>query len=400
MSRRTLLIVVSLTANVVLGVVWWQRDAESRSLALSDAKAAESARAAADQAKVAPVADWTTLTAEATEEDFVARLKREGFPLRVIRELLRLRLREKYADRLRALEQRQPVVPYWRQRAAPQEIDLEARAKLRALNQEISNEIKQLLGPDVFQLPGDYAYENRERTYGPIPSDKIAGIESINADYSEMANQIREEARGVIFPEDREKLVFLERERRADLARALTSEEFAHYERRNSSTALGLRSQLRWFGPNEEEYVAVFEAQRAFDEKYGFQHLSGEQADRRRDSRPELFAAIEAALGSQRFEDYRLMTDGNYGGTVNMVQSIGLPPERAKDLVRIQQDAGHRAEALRREAGLAVDERLSRLESLRDEARSKVTTILGADHVGAYEQNAGNWLGQIVPPKR
>lgn len=400
MSRRTLLIVASLTANVVLGVVWWQRtvDAESRAQELDQATAAaERARAAAAQAKVAPVADWATLTAATSDADFVARLKREGFPLRVIRELLRMRLREKYADQLRALEQ-QPVVPYWRQRAAPQEIDFEARAKLRALNQEITNEIKQLLGPDVFQLPGDYAYENRERMYGPIPSEKVAGIEAINADYSEMANQIREAARAVLFSEDREKLIYLERERQADLARLLTPEELVQYERRSSLTAASLRSQLRYFMPTEAEYLTMYEVQRTFDDRYGRANLSGEQEDQRRAARPELFAAMEAALGTERFEDYRLMTDGNFGGTAEVVTALGLPDEKAKDLVRIQQDYNRRAGDVKGQGNLAAEVRSARLEALAAEARVKIVDIVGTEHLSAYERRAGEWLRQIVPP--
>lgn len=137
MSRRFLLIALSLTANVVLAVVWWQRGgAASRRLAEANRDVTESSAetgGAHERSGVATV-DWNTISAAGTDAEFVAQLRREGFPPRVIRELLRLRLRGKYAEQLRALERRQPAIPYWRQRAFPQEIDLEARAKLRALN--------------------------------------------------------------------------------------------------------------------------------------------------------------------------------------------------------------------------------------------------------------------------
>jgi hypothetical protein len=201
----------------------------------------------------------------------------------------------------------------------------------------------------------------------------------------------------VVFPEDREKLSYLERERQADLVRLLTPEELAQYELRNSPTAQGLRNQLRHFAPTEKEYVAMFDVQRSFDERYGRTQLSGEQEDRRRDARPELFAAMETALGPQRFEDYRLMTDGNFGGTSEVVKSIGLPVERAKDLVRIQQAYNRLSETVKREISLSPEQRSAQLATLAAEARGKVVEIVGTDHLRAYEGRAGTWLRQISP---
>lgn len=201
-----------------------------------------------------------------------------------------------------------------------------------------------------------------------------------------------------MFPEDRETLNYLETEKRADLERLLTPEELSQYDRRSSPTAIALRNQLRYFAPTEAEYLAMYEVQRAFDHRYGRTNLSGEQEDRRRDARPELFAAMETALGAERFSDYRLMTDGNFGGTLSMVDSIGLPPGRAKDLVRIQQDYNRRAAEVKGLAPLAAEVRLAQLESLATEARSKVAEVVGNEHRPSYERNAGQWLRQMVPP--
>lgn len=358
----------------------------SSAAAIKDASSAGMAKASSNT---------PTVPSAATDAEYVAWLDREGFPPRVVRELLRLRIQGRYAAQFKALEQRRPAVPYWRQRAVSREVDLEARAKLRALNQTITDEIKALLGPEVFHLPGDSEYENRERIYGPIAPEKIVAIEAINADYAELANQVREASRGVMFPEDREKLNYLERERHADLARLLTPDEFLQYDRRNSLSAHALRNQLRYFLPSEAEYVAMYDAQRAFDHRYGQGNLSGEQEDRRREARPELFAAMEAVLGPERFDDYRLMTDGNFGGTLRMVNSIGLPPERAKDLVRVQQEYNRRSSELKGLAGLAADVRDRQLEALGLEAREKVAAIVGAENLPAYDRAAGAWLKQI-----
>jgi hypothetical protein len=398
MSRLSLLIAVSLVANVVLGVVWWQRaSANERATAVS---AGRERLAVVDdpQSNAGGAASgWPAFDSVATDEDFVARLRRDGFPTRVIRDLVRLRIQDRYAARIAELSVDARPVPYWRNRLPPDEGHFERRASLRALHREITDTLKALLGSDAFALPGEPAFENRERTYGPIPPDKIAGIEAIVADYAEMSNQVREATKGILFPEDREMLVFLEQERRADLARLLTPGELAEYERRSSQTAMALRNQLRHFAPSETEYLAMYEVQRAFDDRYGLNHLSGEQADRRRDARRELFSAMEAALGAGRFEEYRLTTDGNYGATLSVVEAAGLPKDRARDLVRIQQDYNERAARLRAEAALAGEQTHAALEALATAARQDVGGIVGDRHMNQYLGRAGTWLRQLSP---
>ncbi len=398
MSRRSLLIAVSLVANVVLGVAWWQRaSADERATAVSAGR--ELSATVDDRQRIADdaEADGQALASHSTDEAFVARLRRAGFPARAIRDLVRQRIQDRYAARIAELSVDARPVPYWRNRLPPDEGAFERRAKMRALQREMADELKALLGAEAVALPGDPAFEQRERTYGPIPPDKIAGIEAIVADYAELSNQVREATRGVLFPEDREMLEFLERERRADLARLLTPGELSEYERRSSQTAMSLRNQLRHFAPSEAEYFAMYEVQRAFDDRYGLHSLSGEQTDRRRDARPELYASMKAALGAERFEEYRLTTDGNYGGTLSVVDAAGLPKERAKDLVRIQQDFAERAAALRADGGLTGEQKQAAFAALATEARQEVVGVVGDRHLNQYLGRAGAWLRQLSP---
>lgn len=399
MSRRSLLIAVSLVANVVLGVAWWQRAfADQRATAVSAGR--ELLAVVDDPQSIADGAasGWPAVASVATDEEFVALLRRDGFPMRAIRDLVRLRIQDRYSARIAELSVDVRPIPYWRNRLPPDEGDFERRAKLRALRQAMIEELKALLGPDALALPGDSTFELRERMYGPIPPDKVAGIQAITADYAELINQVREKTRGIVFPEDREMLAFLERERSADLARLLTPTELAEYEKRNSPTATALKNQLRHFAPSEAEYLAMYEIQRAFDERYGLSNLSGEQADRRRAARPELYAAMEAALGSERFEEYRLMTDGNFGGTLSVVEAAGLPKERAKDLVRIQQDFNERAARLRTDGTFTSEQGRDAFEELAKEARQEVIRVVGELHLNQYLVMAGAWLRQLSPP--
>jgi hypothetical protein len=106
---------------------------------------------------------------------------------------------------------------------------------------------------------------------------------------------------------------------------------------------------------------------------------------------------MEAALGAGRFEEYRLTTDGNYGATLSVVEAAGLPKDRARDLVRIQQDYNERAARLRAEAALAGEQTHAALEALATAARQDVGGIVGDRHMNQYLGRAGTWLRQLSP---
>lgn len=69
-----------------------------------------------------------------------------------------------------------------------------------------------------------------------FPREKTRQLQSIAADYRELAEQIYARSSGIIPPEDREKLGLLEQEKNADLAKVLTPPELEEYQQRSSDT--------------------------------------------------------------------------------------------------------------------------------------------------------------------
>jgi hypothetical protein len=341
---------------------------------------------------------WAHLTGEADDAGFVARLRADGFPPRMVRLLVLLRLRERFAAQFDELAAKSANPPYWRSRPFGLDVDPETRARRRALEREINELAQTLLGPDAGRIPGDAGYEEQKRLFGDLPPQKIAAIEAIQRDYNNLESRVREAGSGLDLPEDREKLAYLERERRADIVRSLTPEELEQYDRRSSPAAMDVRSRLRNFDPTEDEFLKVYRLQRDFDERYGRDNLSGAEEDRRRAAQPELAAQIAAALGPERFADFQVFTDGNYSGTRSFVTSVGLPVETAKSLVTVQREVNRRAAELRADRSVPDDQRAAQLAALQKEADAKVSAIVGAERLDGYKRGAGNWLSRIVPP--
>jgi hypothetical protein len=392
---KTAIILLSLALNVVVAVALVRRsshDTPSTSVAPSVKEPANAAPA------IAPEPIWTPIAEGKDDTDFVARLRAQGFPPRVIRTLVYLRLRERFVDRFRALNNKDKETPYWRTEPLSFYFTPETLAERRAINREISELAEKLLGPGDADLESDYGRGERIRSFGNIPKEKIPAIQAIEKDYSDLRVQTRAGAKGLILAEDREKLTYLDKEKRADLASLLTAEELDEYDCRTSPTAGDVRGQLRYFDPTEAEFLSLYRAQRDFDVRYGRDNLSGEQADRRRAAQTELTAQIEAALGPQRFAEYQATTDGNYGNTRNFVTAAGLPIETAKGLITIQRDLLRRADSVRNDQSLTAEVRAVQLGALEKEAVERLTATIGAENLELYRRGTGFfWLTKLSP---
>lgn len=394
MKPKPILIASSLAANAVLIAVFFLKPHGN----LSATTAVKPPPALTSRSEhIAPdKAAWTKLTA-GDDTAFVARLRTEGFPLYVIAALVRAHISAKYADALRALASRDAEAPYWRTEPWSYDFNPETRAERRALHRRIRDESRQLLGTDIDLIESDYARGERIRNFGPIPQAKVSAIEAIQRDYSELSAQIRDAMKGVALAEDREKLVFLEKEKRSDLAQLLTSGELAEYDKRNSPAATSLRNQMRYFDASEEEFLKLYEQQKAFDERYGRDNLSGVQADRRRDAEKALKAQFEATLGPERFAEYQITTDGNFSSTRYFVLEAGLPIETAKNLVAAQRELTQRANTTRSSTTLTREQQTSDMLALEKEAETKVSTLVGTDKLKNYKTNAGQWMSKLSP---
>ena len=392
---KSAIILFSLIVNIALAVAVVQRQrAAGSTLTLPATQPPPKANDIVATSKA-----WAHLTQSKEDIDFVAGLRSSGFPVNIIRTLVQLRLRERFAEQLLALEKKDNEIPYWRTEPWAYDFNPETRAKRRAIEREIADQVKSLLGADA--LESDYARGERIRSFGNIPRAKIEAVQAIQKDYSELTGQIREASKGVVLADDREKLAYLEKERRADLVQLLTPDELAEYDKRNSPAAGTVRNRLRYFDASEEEFLKLYQLQRDFDEHFGNNNLSGAQADRRNAALPELSAQIEGTLGQQRYAEYQIVTDGNYYNTRSFATSVNIPADTAKDLVRLQRDLIRQAETIRSDNSLTTEQRSAQLTSLEGSAQEKLSVTMGADNLAYYRKvSAGQWLTKLSPSQK
>jgi hypothetical protein len=372
-------------------------------------------RAAAPSAATAPATTGTSGTTTAAPPHFdvgtwdtlavpdlaaaAGRLQAEGFPASVQRAIIATLVADRFADRHNGLAALISAQPWWRGYIFNTPDGAKILALRQALYREEADAIDQVLGAGTGTSA--YARASQARRFGDLPPEKTTALNRIESDYNELMGEIRNGAQNMLLAEDREKLAFLEKERRADIAKLLSPDELLEYDLRNSSTASQLRYQLSAFAPTEDEFRAIFKIQQAFDAQYAggnFQLMTPDQRRQRAEAQTQLTKQIAAALPPDRAAEYELKTDSAYLQTNTVVSRLELPATATADIVGIQKDIMKRADALRTDRSLPADQRTAQLAVLAAEADARLMPILGDAGMKAYKQNAGYWINSLRPP--
>ncbi|MEO5961617.1 MAG: hypothetical protein ABIZ49_04740, partial [Opitutaceae bacterium] len=364
------------------------------------ASASASATARAGTGKV-PGGNWATLRGDGDLPAFVARLRAAGYPASIIRALVGAAVNEQFAARRKALSPTPEENAFWSGRSPLGANSDPARlAARRELAREQTKLMKELLGPDA---QGDQIEMSvfQKQQYGNLPREKIEQLQLVVQDYQELIQQVRAESQGVLLREDREKLAYLEAEKRKDIARMLSPEEFEEYQMRSSNTASQLRYQLAAFEPSEQEFRALFKLQERYDEQFGPNAVGArgtqESAQLRNAATKQLMDDAKAVLGAERGAEYERSRDYAYQSAASIAKRLNLPKEAATAVWELQKDVQQRTADLQRDRTLTPEQRTERLTALSAEANSKVTAALSERGATAYKDSGGYWLRNIVP---
>ena len=190
------------------------------------------------------------------------RLRAAGFAPSMIRAIVAAQVNEQFSARRKELLGNQAEQPFWKNQRSGM-MDPKIMTALRDLGKEQMALMKSLLGENA---PGnDEINAWQRRQFGNLAPEKLTQLQSINNDYSELQQEIMQKANGVMLPEDREKLTYLEKEKLADIAKTLSPQEFEEFQLRSSNTANQLRGQLGSFNTTEAEFRALYRAAAAID---------------------------------------------------------------------------------------------------------------------------------------
>ena len=405
MKLAPFLFAATVAANVALVAAYFHGSSSvsDSSPAATAANSPIAAPPAGATAGAPSVAAETKLWASLNPGDFRAlatRLRAAGFPPSVVRAVLTAQINASLRPRLQQLISTIEDNPFWSTDPGMGAVDPKARAASRELSAEHNRLLKEALGADFLaDLPE--TSEPLRRRYGDLPREKIEKLERVEQDYGELQAEMTAAARGLMLPEDREKLALLEKEKRADLAAVLSPRELEDFLMRSSSTTARLRAALTSLNASEAEFRAIYQAQSAFDEKFNSRGIVG-LAYRNADIMKEQQAAqaqandqIKLALGDQRFAEYLRSGDREFQSISRFAQQAGLPATVAVQTYDLRENLSKESNRIAADPALTLEEKRTALQSLAQATRAQITTTLGAEAGRGYLQLAERWLSSL-----
>ena len=402
MSSRTFLLTFSLGANALILAAFALRPAATATFFSevfhrgssvngaareTGASVAVAAPAQAPQAPGAKPLVWT----EIAPDDFtglVARLRAAGFPGSLVQAVVTAVVGESYNARRAALRPANDRAVYWKNPTYDPAVDAEAR---RALDREQRKLLRELLGADLYAADDALHPERRRQQFGELPAEKVALLRKIFSDYDELTDEAYAENPSRVTPEGRAKRALLEKEKRADIERALSAEELLYYDLLDSQAARALRNRFGKFEPTEAEFKSVYPLQKiAADIAAGLTRpFPPEQVRLRRQAEQQVDAEIRRVLGETRYAEFQLANDSVVQRAAAFVARNNLPPAVVAPFAAIQREVSARLGAIEGNRDLTPNQRENQLSAAATEAKKKIGDLLGPAGLEAYLTRAG-----------
>jgi hypothetical protein len=336
----------------------------------------------------APAAGQTDTLRAALQSGDVAALEAAGLSPEMARDVALGRIFSRFAERARAAQAKPgDDARWWRNRTnAPA-----SREQQLALRRELANALMAAFGDDL-GLGG-----TEPSQFGFLPADKRDALRRIVQDYDEMMAKYSA-AGGIQLPSDKEKLRLLKAERDRDIAALLTPEERLAYEMRTSPTASTVRNRYGDAIESEDDFRKIYALQKAFDEKFPPDSLSGrispETLRQRADAQRQLQDDIRAAVGDENYAALRRATDGDLRNLDSLVSRLNLPAETTDRIAAARDTFAAESQRINADPALNSQQRRAQLQELANRAKTDLTRSLGGEAAEAYAQSSP-WMSML-----
>ena len=379
MKPTTLLLTASLVANVAFVSLIATRRPASHS---PDAASRPSSP------RTQPPANTDALRAALASGD-VAALEAAGVSPDIARELALGRMFSRMADKIRATQTKSGGDGRWWRTRSPLGSGATREQQLVA-RRELTDALMAAFGEDFGLGGGDGSQ------FAFLPTEKRDALRRIVQDYDEMFAKFS--GGGIQLASDREKLRLLRQERDRDIAALLTPEERTAYEMRTSLSGNTVRSRYGDAIESEAEFARIYALQKAFDEKFPRDALTGrippEVLRARAEAERQLEADIRGAVGDDRYAALRRAADADVRTIDSLVSRLNLPATTTDAVVSSRESYAAQSQRITNDTSLSVPQRRAQIQALGAQAKSELTRSLGAEAADAYAQRSP-WVNML-----
>ena len=345
---------------------------------------------------------WRQLESE-DYRTYIERLRSIGCPEETIRDIVISDLDKLMAPRLQAANGRRADLQFWHseEEELANDRDLrEVRRKQREVDREKRAVIEELLGVDLvrerMRLKGEQDYYERRTAF--LPEARRTELRKVLERYDELELGIREKEweEGVaLSAQERAQLRKLREQRQSEIDGLLSPEEREQYGLWMSESANAVRSATYGMEITKEEFLVIYESQKAFDQQWAVSdpEMMDEGGRQRWDAaRQQMEADLQRQLGAERFAEYKRGQDPDFHQLSAAATRFKLPKDTAKRAYDVKK-AFFEVQRSMDASALSPEQRQQVLQAVQQESERTMRGLLGENAFRYYLRTGdGTWL--------
>jgi hypothetical protein len=332
---------------------------------------------------------------------FIANLRAVGCPERTIKDIIITDVMRLYAQRRGQYYHNGRPFQYWetndkRKLTEPQ---IEERdQQLALIDKDLPAVLRELLGINYERELNKYFVDADEdgSRLGFLSEDQRAQVLSLREQFEGKRERILYGLQdGKPAPSDIEELRQIDQEQDEALSQVLTPEEKEQYELSTSPTADRLRQELIGFNPTQEEFLDLYQRQKAIDDAYEFEDtkdptvMAAKAADE-----AEAMKTFKGNLAGDRVAQFDRSQDADYQNLCVLSQRYDLPADAAGTLLDMRQTAEEEKQKLLSDKNVAPERLEAALQAIQAETEKAARETLGEKAFTQYSQSAA-WIKKL-----
>ncbi len=343
---------------------------------------------------------WSQL--ESTNyREFIVNLRAVGCPERTIKDIIITDVMRLYAQRRGQFYHNGRPFQYWetddkRKLTEPQ---IEERdAELAQIDKDLPAVLRELLGINYERELNKFfvdADEDNSRL-GFLSEDQRTQVLSLREKFEGKREHILYALQnGKPAPSDMEELRQIDQEQDEALAQVLTPQEKDQYELSTSATADRLRQQLIGFNPTQEEFLDLYQRQKAIDDAYEFEDANDPTVSAAKASdEAEAMKSFKESLTDDRVAQLDRSQDPDYQNLCVLSQRYDLPADAAGTLLDMRQAVEEERQKLLSDKNIAPERVEAALQAIQAETEKAARETLGEKAFTQYSQSAA-WIKNL-----
>jgi hypothetical protein len=335
---------------------------------------------------------------------YIERLRAIGCPEQTIRDIVIADLDKLMAPRIQAIYGRRADLQFWHSEEEELANDRDERdidRKRRDIDKEKRAVIEELLGVDLvrerMRLRGEQDYY--ERRLGFLPEQRRGEVRKILEKFDQLQEELRnkEWTEGTpLTAQERAELGRLSQQKQTELAAFLSPEERQQYELWMSDTANAVRHATYGMDISKEEFLAIYNAHKAFDEQWAARDpglMDDAAAQRLQAARQQMDSDLERQLGSERFAEYKRGEDPEFHQLAKTATRFNLSKDTAKRVYDVKRTVEEVRQSLEQNPRLTPDQKSAAMHAIHEESQRTVRQLLGENAFNYYQRTGDvGWL--------